>query len=139
MIAGSDLGRRANEIGEALRRGDKKALSSCSPAERKELVAEMLRNGLFVNPPFPAVSNQSRWEAPLPEDMTPSQDMAMRGALQGLTPRSPREKARVYSPTQSASLSPPSKKAASEEVEDVPFERESALRGLLMGIARKGE
>lgn len=91
--SGSALERRAQEIAEELRKGNSRALSSCSEEERKELVAEMLRQGVFMSStssvaPIPTTISCGLAVGDIAEP-TALQESSLRGALHNLSSSAP--------------------------------------------------
>lgn len=74
VLAGQASVGPGKEVAEALRRGDSKALNDVSKEQRKELIADMLKTGLFVAPPGPlATSADDNAIAPIQERRIPVQ------------------------------------------------------------------
>jgi len=142
---------RAQEIGEALRRGDTKALTKCSSDERKELVAEMLKNGLFD--PLPAPNSKSAAgttaagvDEPRSADGESNkyaQELQVREMLQGLAVAPEEPRIITDSPACRQSIlgggeTLSSKLAERLEEDEAPFSRSVAVREMLQGLSAAG-
>lgn len=139
---------RAKQIAEALQRGEAGALANCSEEDRKEIVAEMLRQNLRFGasaggsdnlPKLPVAdlgepSPVADLGEPSPRD---EQDDALRGALKGFAPvASAAGGHAVAPPVEGPSMVPGT---ADLEVGDDQASRELACREMLHQVLHAGQ
>lgn len=119
---------QAQEIAKGLQHGDTRALHSVDPEQRREMVAEMLKQGLFsAVPAMPAQSETEIQRLSSPPGASFGRDMAVRDMLTGLYTSKPevhREYERSTSPR--------------PQISDVSeMGREMAVREKLMEVFRR--